>query len=70
MEIDAGTVVLVVTIALSLFGAKHIQVKGKAKQLQKTVDLLVAATEDDKVTEEEYKGIVSSIKQLVSDSEG
>jgi hypothetical protein len=70
LEIDIGIVLAIVSIGLSLAGAKYAQWKGKAKQLKKTVDLLVDATEDDKVSEEEFKGIAGSVKQLVSgDSE-
>ena len=66
MEIDIGIVLAIVSIGLSLFGAKYAQWKSKAKQLKTTVDLLVDATEDDKVSEEEYRGIAASIKKLTS----
>jgi hypothetical protein len=70
LEIDIGIVLAVISIALSLAGAKYAQWKGKAKQLKMTVDLLIDATEDDKVSEKEFKGIAASVKQLVSaDSE-
>jgi hypothetical protein len=70
LEIDIGIGLAIVSIGLSLAGAKYAQWKGKAKQLKRTVDLLVDATEDDKVSEEEYRGIAASVKKLVSgDSE-
>ena len=70
MEIDLEIVQAVASIVLTLAGAKYAQWKTKAKQLKKTVDLLVDATEDDKVSEEEFKGIAASVKKLVSaDSE-
>jgi dTDP-D-glucose 4,6-dehydratase len=70
LEIDIGIVLAIVSIGLSLAGAKYAMWKQKAKQLKMTVDLLVAATEDDKVSEEEFKGIAASVKKLVSgDSE-
>jgi hypothetical protein len=70
LEIDIGMVLAVVTLGLSLVGAKYVQWKSKAKQLKKTVDLLVDATEDNEVSEEEYRGIAASVKKLVSsDSE-
>ena len=66
MEIDIGVVLAIVSIVLSLFGAKYVQWKQKAKQLKNTVDLLIDATEDDNVSEEEYRGIAASIKKLTS----
>jgi hypothetical protein len=66
LEIDVGMVLAVVSLGLSLLGAKYVQWKSKAKQLKKTVDLLVDATEDDGVSEEEYRGIAASIKKLIS----
>jgi hypothetical protein len=66
LEIDIGIVLAIVSIALSVAGAKYAQWKQKAKQLKTTVDLLVDATEDDNVSEEEYRGIAASIKKLTS----
>lgn len=69
MEIDAGVAAAIITLLLTLVGAKYVQWKGKAKQLKSTVDLLVDATEDGEVSEEEFKGIVASVKKLVSTGE-
>ena len=70
LEIDIGIVLAIVSIGLSLAGAKYVQWKSKAKQLKKTVDLLVDATEDDKVSEEEFQKVVNLAKQILSgDSE-
>jgi hypothetical protein len=66
LEIDVGVVLAMVSIVLSIVGAKYAQWKQKAKQLKTTVDLLVDATEDDNVSEEEYRGIAASIKKLTS----
>jgi hypothetical protein len=70
LEIDVGMVLAIVSLGLSLVGAKYVQWKSKAEQLKKTLDMLVDATEDDKVSEEEYRGIAASVKTLISgDSE-
>ena len=69
LEIDVGVVFALVSMGLSLVGAKYAQWKRKAKQLKTTVDLLVDATEDDNVSEEEFRGIAASVKKLVSPEE-
>jgi hypothetical protein len=52
------------TIAGVLVGAKWQYSKGKAAQLTKLLDVILEAAEDDKVTEEEFQGIVSAAKSL------
>jgi hypothetical protein len=43
LNVDLGIVLALVSIGLSLLGAKYAQWKQKAKQLKKTVHLLVDA---------------------------
>ena len=47
-----------------LVGAKWQYSKSKAAQLTKLLDVILEAAEDDKVTEEEFQGIVSAAKSL------
>lgn len=56
------------TILGVLLGAKYQTGKGKAKQLTQLLTTIIAAAEDDAVSEEEFKGIVSLAKALMSSS--
>ena len=47
-----------------MVGAKWQYSKSKAAQLAKLLDVILEAAEDDKVTEEEFQGIVTAAKSL------
>ena len=52
------------TIGGVLVGAKWQYSKSKATQLTRLLDVILEAAEDDKVTEEEFQGIVTAAKSL------
>lgn len=53
-----------------VFGAKYKQGKGKARQLNSLLTIVIKAAEDDNVTEKEFQKIVASTKALLNNSEG
>jgi hypothetical protein len=57
------------TILSVLLGTKYRAGKAKAKQLAKLLTTVVAAAEDDEVTEDEFHGIVVAAKALLSELE-
>jgi hypothetical protein len=57
----------VLTIVSVVLGAKYEQGKKKAKQLTGLLDSVIAAVEDDKISEEERQTIIDGAKRLVSD---
>ncbi len=65
---DASSIIVLassfLTIAGVVMGAKWQYSKSKAAQLTKLLDLILEAAEDDKVTEEEFQGIVAAAKSL------
>ena len=68
MEFDAGTVAVVatllLTLAASVFGAKYSQGKGKLAKIVGLLDDVVAAAQDDKVSEEKFQKIVADAKAI------
>jgi hypothetical protein len=50
----------------AVLGAKYKQGKGKAKQFLNLLNAIIEATEDDKVTEEEFQKIVADAKALLA----
>lgn len=66
---DSGSIAVLVSsvlaIASTVFGAKWSQGKSKANQLLKLLNDIIAAAEDDKVSEEEFQKIVADAKELV-----
>jgi hypothetical protein len=68
LGLDASGIAILVssflTIAGVVVGAKWQYSKSKAAQLTRLLDLILEAAEDDKVTEEEFQGIVAAAKSL------
>ncbi len=68
MGLDASSIVALASSFLTIvgvfIGAKWQYSKSKAAQVIKLLDLILEAAEDDKVTEEEFQGIVSAAKSL------
>ncbi len=68
LGLDATSVVALassfLTIAGVAIGAKWQYSKSKAYQLTHLLELILEAAEDDKVTEEEFQGIVAAAKSL------
>jgi hypothetical protein len=67
LSMDTGSIIVLATAILTLvsaaLGAKY---WAKVKQLLKLLDEIIAAAEDDKVSEEEFQKIVADAKQLVN----
>ncbi len=65
---DASNIIVLASSFLAIvgvfIGAKWQYSKSKVAQLMKLLDLILEAPEDDKVTEEEFQGIVSAAKSL------
>jgi hypothetical protein len=68
--LDASNIIALassfLTIAGVLVGAKWQYSKSKAAQLTNLLRLILDAAEDDKVTEEEFQGIVAAAKSLTN----
>ncbi len=68
LGLDATSIVALassfLTIAGVVIGAKWQYSKSKACQLTKLLDLILEAAEDDKITEDEFQGIVAAAKSL------
>jgi hypothetical protein len=66
--LDASSIIALassfLTIGGVLVGARWQYSKSKAAQLAKLLDVILEAAEDDKVTEEEFQGIVTAAKSL------
>lgn len=62
----ASAVFAVVSVFL---GAKYRKWLAKARLFAKLLDDIIAAAEDDKISEEEFQRIVATAKQVVNGSE-
>jgi hypothetical protein len=66
--LDASSIAALVTSLMTIVGiivgAKWQLGKSKATQLSKLLSLVLSASEDDAITEEEFQGIVSLAKSL------
>ena len=71
---ESGSIVTVVTAVLSLvsvvLGAKYRKWLERGRLFAKLFDDIVAAAEDDKVTEEEFQRIVAEAKKVASERGG
>ena len=70
---DSGSIATIVSAFLALasvvLGAKYRQGLRKAKQLTQLLDEIIAATEDDTISEEEFQQIVAKAKRVAADVE-
>jgi len=66
---DFASVSVLITAVLSIasivLGAKYKLVRDKAGQLSKLLSAVIAATEDDNITEAEFQSIVAAAKALM-----
>ena len=71
---DGNSVAVLVSVILTLaslvLGAKYTQGKAKAKQLSDLLNSVIAAAEDDQVSDAEFNDIVAKAKALADRSEG
>jgi hypothetical protein len=71
---DSSSIVTVVTAVLSIvsvfLGAKYRKWLERGRLFAKLFDDIVAAAEDDKVTEEEFQRIVAEAKKVASERGG
>ena len=63
--VDVATAIL--TIVSMLLGAKYRKWLARGRLFAKLFDDIVAAAEDDKVSEEEFQNIVAAAKQVAAD---
>jgi hypothetical protein len=70
---EIGSIIAVTTAFLTLFsvflGAKYRKWLGKGRLFAGLLDDIVAAAEDDKVSEEEFQKIVAQAKKVACDME-
>jgi len=70
---DSGSIVAVATAVLSVvsvfLGAKYRKWLERGRLFAKLLDEIVAAAEDDKVSEEEFQQIVAEAKKVAADRE-
>ena len=68
---ESGSIVAVATAILTivsmLLGAKYRKWLARGRLFAKLFDDIVAAAEDDKVSEEEFQNIVAAAKQVAAD---
>jgi hypothetical protein len=66
---DSGQIATIaslgLTVAAAALGNKYLQGKVKLQQLLKVFNDVIAAAEDEKVTDEEFAKIVADAKELV-----
>lgn len=62
----ASAVLAVVSV---FFGAKYQKWLAKARLLTKLLEDIIAAAEDDEVSEEEFQSVVATAKQIVAEGE-
>jgi len=71
---DSASIVALATAVLTIvsvfLGVKYRQGLERARLFAQLLNDVVAAAEDDKVTEEEFQNIVATTKQVVADLEG
>jgi predicted YcjX-like family ATPase len=60
---------VVLAVVLMVFGAKYRQMLNRTKIFAQLLENIIVATEDNKVTEEEFQNIVASTKKLISEGE-
>ena len=69
MEVDLGLIAEILTIILALlslyFGSKYKKAKQVMKELAEAIDKTYKALEDNKITEEELKGVLKEWKDLL-----
>jgi len=69
MEVDLGLIAEILTIVLALlslyFGSKYKKAKQVMKELAEAIDKTYKALEDNKITEEELKGVLKEWKDLL-----
>jgi hypothetical protein len=63
ISVLAGALLAVISLT---FGATYQKVKAKLKQLKDLLTTIIAAAEDDKVSEEEFQDILAKAKALLS----
>ena len=67
---ESGSIVAVTSAILTIvsvfLGAKYREWLGKGRLLAKLFDDIVAATEDDKISEEEFQKIVAEAKKVAT----
>ena len=70
---ESGSIVAVATAVLSVvsvfLGTKYRKWLSKGRLFAKLFDDLVAAAEDDKISEEEFQQIVADAKKIAADVE-
>jgi hypothetical protein len=68
---ESGIIIAVSTAVLSIvsvfFGAKYRKWLERGRLFAKLLDDIVAAAEDDKITEKEFQGIVAEAKKVASE---
>jgi hypothetical protein len=68
---ESGSIVTVVTAVLSLvsvvLGAKYRKWLERGRLFAKLFDAIVAAAEDDKISEEEFQRIVAEAKKVAAE---
>ena len=69
MEVDLGLIAEILTIVLALlslyFGSKYKKAKQVMKELAEAIDKTYKALEDNKITEEELKGVLKEWKDVL-----
>jgi len=69
MKVDLGLIAEILTIVLALlslyFGSKYKKAKQVMKELAEAIDKTYKALEDNKITEEELKGVLKEWKDLL-----
>jgi hypothetical protein len=72
METDliAAVASVVLAMASAFLGAKYRQWIGKARLFSELLGEIVAAAEDDEISEEEFHKIVAKAKQVTAELEG
>ncbi|HDQ05100.1 MAG TPA: hypothetical protein ENN36_00060 [Candidatus Bathyarchaeota archaeon] len=70
---ESGLIVAVASAVLAVvsvfLGTKYRKWLAKARLFAKLLDDIIAAAEDDKISEEEFQSIVATAKQVVNGSE-
>ena len=71
---ESGSIVAVATAVLSVvsvfLGAKYRKWLERGRLFAKLFDDIVAAAEDDKISEEEFQNIVAATKQVAAEEAG